>query len=122
MEAVPDSGARIGQRYVQNSPYLSFDVNFVQTGTYYIWLRGFCTGRDNSAHVGLNGRSFAAARNITLPIERAWVWSGTTAADQRATVTVERTGTQTIEVYMREDGLILDKIILTTSAGYTPSD
>ena len=78
-------------------------------------------GNDDSAHVGLNGQAVAAGANITLPVNREWSWSGNTGAGQRATVSVSKTGVQTIEVYMREDGLILDKVVLTTSAGYMPS-
>ena len=121
MEAIPDSGARIASGYVSNSPYLRFNVNFQKTGTHYLWLRGACQGSDNTAHVGLNGKAYASSANIKLPVNKVWVWSGTTMGGARTKVSVNKTGLQTVEVYMREDGLILDKVLITSSAAYTPS-
>jgi hypothetical protein len=121
MEAIPDSGARIASGYVSSSPYLRFKVNFQKTGTHYVWLRGYCQGSDNTAHVGLNGQSSAASANVKLPVNKGWAWSGTTMGGGRATVSVSKTGLQTVEVYMREDGLILDKVLITSSAAYAPA-
>jgi hypothetical protein len=120
MEAAPDAGYRIASNYVSGSPYLRFNVNFVKTGTHYLWLRGFCTGNDNSAHAGLDGKPSINSENITLAVKNGWVWSGN-AGGGRATVYVNQTGLHTIEIWMREDGLVLDKVLLTTSMAYTPS-
>ena len=122
MQALPDSGARIASNYVSKSPYLQFKVNFVKTGTHYIWLRGHATGNDNSAHVGLNGKATLSSENVTLPVNQGWVWSGSAAGGQRATINVSQTGVHTVEVWMREDGLLLDQVLFTTSARYTPSN
>ena len=121
MEAIPDSGARIASGYVSNSPYLRFNVNFQKTGTHYVWLRGSCQGNDNTAHFGVNGNASASSANIKLPVNKGWVWSGTTMGGARTKVSVNKTGLQTVEVYMREDGLILDKVLITSSAAYTPA-
>ena len=37
-----------------------------------------------------------------------------------AQVNVPSAGVYTVNVWMREDGMIADKLVLTTSAGYTP--
>jgi hypothetical protein len=121
MEAAPDAGSRIATNYVSNSPYLRFNVNFLKTGTHYLWLRGYCTGSDNSAHAGLDGKSSVTSENITLPVNKDWVWSGSSAEGQRTTVNVSKAGLHTIEIWMREDGLILDRVLLTTSMSYKPS-
>ncbi len=39
----------------------------------------------------------------------------------RATVNVSSTGPHSVNIWMREDGSTIDKIVLTTSSGYTPS-
>lgn len=119
--ALPDTGTIATSDYASSSPYIRFSVNFTSTGTHYVWLRGLCTGGDNTAHVGLNGRTVATAENIRLPVTGDWVWAGTTGAGQRATVNVTQTGWQTIEVYMREDGFTFERIAFSTSAAFAPS-
>ena len=121
MQAFPDSGARIARNYLSNSPYLRFTVNFVTTGVHYIWLRGFCTGKDKSVHVGLDGKAFSTGKNVSLPINQGWVWSGSLAGGGRARLRVKTTGLHTVEIYMREDGFRLDKVLLTKSSSYVPS-
>ncbi len=121
MEAIPDSRARIASGYTSKSPLLRFNVNFKKTGTHYIWLWASCQGSDNTFHVGLNGKASASSANIKVPLSKGWAWSSTTMGGARARVNVTRTGQQTVEVYMREDGAILRRIVMTTQAGYTPS-
>ena len=38
-----------------------------------------------------------------------------------ATISVPATGVRTINLWMREDGFVVDKIVLTTNASYVPS-
>ncbi len=120
MEVVPDSGARIASGYVSNSPYLQFDVDFVKTGPHYVWLRGHCLGNDNTAHVGIDRRAISTSQAIAIPVNNDWQWSGTMNTGQRAYFNVSSPGRHTVEVYMREDGLMLDQICITTSPGYRP--
>ena len=121
VEAIPDRGARIASGYTSKSPYLRFNVRFQKTGTHYIWLWASCQGSDNTFHVGLNGGAQASGANIKVPLSKAWAWSSTTMGGARARINVTKTGLQTVEVYMREDGAILRRLVLTTQAGYTPS-
>lgn len=120
MQASPDLGARIHADYETGSPVLQYMVNFVHTGRHYIWLRGYTTGGDNSAHGGLNGAAPYSAANITFETNVGWTWSNN-ANGGRAFVDVEQPGLQSIEIWMREDGLILDKVLLTTNESYRPS-
>lgn len=39
-----------------------------------------------------------------------------------ATIDVPSVGTHTLNVWMREDGMVVDKLILTTNSSYVPSD
>lgn len=120
MRALPDSGARINTGYESTSPSLKFETTFDQSGVYYIWVRGFCSGNDNSLHMGLNGQGVASARNITLSVKNNWVWTNLSNG-QPAYLEVNEAGIQVIDVWMREDGLILDKIVLTTDPDYVPN-
>jgi hypothetical protein len=42
-------------------------------------------------------------------------------ARQTATLTVSDTSIHTVNIWMREDGFQIDKIVLTTDRNYTPS-
>src|SRR5262249_23377924 len=50
-----------------------------------------------------------------------WGWSSETANSQPFTVAVTDTGLYTLSLWMREDGLRLDQLALTTDTNYVPS-
>jgi hypothetical protein len=120
VRCMPDSGDRVGNNYVNASPRLSFSVNIDAAGVYYVWLRGRAYNNGNSVHAGLDGGAVSTAKNITFPVSGAYAWSGRTVNGSPARLTINRTGTHTIEVWMREDGFVLDKILLTTDPDYVP--
>jgi hypothetical protein len=51
----------------------------------------------------------------------SWTWIGTNRSGGRATINVGSTGAHTVNVWMREDGVSIDKIVLTKSSSYVPS-
>jgi lysophospholipase L1-like esterase len=50
-----------------------------------------------------------------------WKWSKKTQSGGIATINVTSTGLHTINVWMRESGVVLDKLLLTSSSTYTPT-
>ena len=48
-------------------------------------------------------------------------WTHATIDGPVATVNVPSPGLRRVSVWMREDGLVLDKIVLTTNAAFTPT-
>jgi len=122
MQALPNSQSNINTGYVTSSPRLDYKVVFRRTGKHYVWIRGYgSSSRDDSLHVGLNGQAQASADRIT----GFWgnlVWSHRTMDGVRATINVTRTGEQTLNVWMREDGMSFDKLVLTTSRSLDPYD
>jgi len=122
MAVVPDAGNQNNTNFPALSPGLSFDVNFSAGGTYYIWVRG--QGPDDagdSVHVGLNGQAVSTADNISSFPAGSFNWSGQTMDGPVATLTVPGPGAHTVNVWMREDGFLFDKLLLTTNANLTPS-
>ena len=121
MQAQPNIETNNNSGYESNSPRLDFVVNFVHTGTHYVWLRGIgASGMDDSVHVGLDGTGLASSDRIT-GFSTNWTWSQDTMDVVVATVDVATSGVHTVNVWMREDGFVIDKIVLTTSASYIPS-
>jgi len=123
MIATPNSGTNQNTNYVTNSPRLDFDVNFVHTGTHYVWIRGVgSTGTDDSLHVGFDGQALTSSDRISS-LGTTWTWTNQTMDGVVATVEVGSVGIHTVNVWMREDGTSVDKIVLTTNANFpTPLD
>ena len=124
MQIMPDTaagGRSVTTNYTTASPRLDFQINFVKTGTYYVWLLAF--GRDgnaDSAHIGLDGKANDPSDNLS-GWNAVWRWRNTTMEGPRSTMEVTEVGVHTLNAYMREDGLAFDKILLTTNPDYTPT-
>jgi hypothetical protein len=121
MEAISNTGVTINTGYVDASPRLDFTVNFIKTGVHYVWIRGLGpTTRDDSLHVGLNGAAVATADRIAY-FGKSWTWSRETMDGVVAQIRVPSVGVHTLNVWMREDGMVADKLVLTTDASYVPT-
>jgi glucose/arabinose dehydrogenase len=121
LRATPNNGANVDTGYTTNSPRLDFRVTFVKTGTHYVWVRGIgANGNDDSIHAGLSGAASTSSDRMSS-FGTAWTWSKATMDGASATLSVPSTGTHTVNLWMREDGFVVDKIVLTTSSTYVPS-
>jgi hypothetical protein len=126
MQAVPDNTAdntlSPPEEYLAG-PELVFQIKFVKTGIHYIWTRTQSANANaDSLHAGLNGDGTTADR-IQPPkqYDGNWYWGNERRDDQgRAQFDVPSTGVHTVHIWMREDGILLDKLVLTTNADYTP--
>lgn len=122
MVTTPDTGVlKVGN---QGSPSMNYQVYFNQAGTYTVWLRGWGDtvgneGKSDSVHVGINGTLGSAAAIQDFP--SGWHWSSKKRSGGTATLFVPSQGLHTINIWMREDGLILDKLILASNPTYIPS-
>ena len=122
LQALPNTGQNNNTGYLTRSPRLDYAVNFPAAGTYYVWVRGRGeTGPDDSLHVGLNGQPTVTADRIT-GFDSSWRWSNDTMDNQRATIVVSNAGKQVLNIWMREDGTVIDKIMLTTDGSAEPAD
>jgi hypothetical protein len=120
VRAMPDDGVRVRDNYVNASPQLTFPVYIPSAGVYYLWLRGFAVSEGNSAHAGLDGGAVRTAKNITFPVTGDWGWTGQLGDGSPASLTFVNAGLHTIEIWMREDGLALDALLLTDDSKFIP--
>jgi hypothetical protein len=113
------------------SPRLDYKVNFIKTGTHYFWFRG-SDGGGNSVNAGLDGDSpdptmnnidegCCGTRLVPGGTTFTWVRGIDATADGRSKFEVTTTGVHTINFWMREDGQIVDKMLITTDPNFTPS-
>jgi glucose/arabinose dehydrogenase/mono/diheme cytochrome c family protein len=115
MEATPNNGANLTTADVSN-PELQFTVTFASTGTHYIWIHGYgASVNDDSIHVGIDGGSATAMKLLTTG---AWQWSNTLQANGVASINVPTTGNHTVDLWMREDGMRIDRVLLTTNSAF----
>ncbi|MBL1260579.1 MAG: tandem-95 repeat protein, partial [Thiotrichaceae bacterium] len=121
MSVLPDSGSSISIDYAVNSPRMDYQVNFTKLGTHYIWARGIgSSSESDSLHIGLDGVEVASSDQLN-GFTTAWNWSNATMDSVVATIDVTTVGLHTLNVWMHEDGLVLDKLILTTNDAYVPA-
>ena len=114
--ALPTSAPTIGTGYSASSPQLDYPVNFSHTGTHYIWIRGYASSTSsNSVHMGLDGVEVSSAGNIVFSPAGSYQWVGGPGV---ASFDVTTLGVHSVNVWMRESGFIIDKIVITPNAGY----
>ena len=114
------------------SPRLDYCINFPVAGTYYLWVRGSSANDsgNNSLNIALDGVS--ADERARLIGDRIDNWGGDAgnvnafgwvndAQAAPARIEVPSPGVHTINLLMREDGLRIDRFILTTDAAFTLS-
>lgn len=122
MQAVPNTeDVIIEMDDVGNSPRLDYEVEFAKAGTYTVWVRGWGeTQEDNSCHVGLDGKALDSSNSIA-EFDAEWLWVKDTKDGEDATIKVEKPGRHILNVWMRENGFILDRILLSLDPKYQPT-
>jgi hypothetical protein len=123
MRAMPDIGTNNNTGFVTSSPGLRYRVRLRVGGTYYVWVRKYSTGGlDDSCHIGLNGVATSTSDRIdAFANPNLWAWTNGTLDGPRATIQVTAAGEVDINLWMREDGFRVDKIVLTTDPNFVPS-
>ena len=121
MQAGPDIGTRITNPN-RGGPAMTYGVDFTTTGTYYIWVRAWAPDTQaRRVHVGLNGRfSRDEGRYVTINTVGSWVWTNFVPTG-RAVLEVSQAGQHSVNVSMAQDGMVVDKVVLTTDPGFVPT-
>ena len=102
------TGTAVTADIEDTSPRLDYRINFVERGTHFIWLRMWKPDlRTLSVHLGLDGswqtEGFFASRDSD------YAWN-----QNRYRIDVGSTGEHTLNLWMGDDGVKVDKIVLTT--------
>jgi hypothetical protein len=138
MRSFPETGAAVnqpGHTTPGASPRLDYCVNFPAAGTWRVWVRGNDVGGGNSIHIGLDGNSLAnenfrigntggATDGATPPAPRV---PGNGHAMRMIPPrrlqpsVVTNAGSHVFNIWMREDGTCVDKILLTLDTAFTLS-
>jgi len=124
MITTPDEGQLAGS--TQNTPMLSYMVYFNHPGKHYIWIRGSGDsdasgiGNSDSVQIGLNGKLANTAYRIDQ-FPSQWTWSRHTPSNPVASLNVVNAGVNMVNLWMREDGLAIDKFVITSDPEFVPT-
>lgn len=102
---------------------LNYKVNFKSAGKYFVWVRLYSTGpEDNSIHVGLNNTWPESGERMQWCVRNKWEWESKQrtkdqhcGVERQIFINVPSAGEHTFQISMREDGVEVDKIVLSKS-------
>lgn len=119
--SVPGASGEKGMFAGPNSQLcFDFRVQLSKKGRYYVWLRGLAKdGKDDSCHFGVNGKTNSNCKHVT-GFNSQLGWTRMTNEKRTPYFDVKSPGWHTLNLWMREDGLIVDKIVITTDAKFEP--
>lgn len=134
MQALPNNGAGYGggQEYQSKSPDMTFMVPFPQSGSFYVCVRGLGgTPQDDSLHVGIDDNNDGVADATTgLDMMSTWHLGSWQWANLRSDgsggytyASIQVSGSEAfhrLRIWMREDGMKVEKVILSTSSSCPP--
>ena len=117
MAALPDKGGQNDGNFSGLSPRLDYTVRFARKARHWLWVRTHAHHYTaDSLHAGLGLKEQDWGRNIGTPWGSGYQWARSKPFD------VPEPGIHRLSLWMREDGLIIDRLLLTTDGGYKPSD
>lgn len=120
VSALPDIGESNNSDYLTESPALHYDIEFPEAATYYAVVLGRSPdGSGDSVHLGLNGQAEADADRIGS-FSRSYEWEEDTFDGNLATFSVPSAGLHTLDLWMREDGMVVDKLVLSVNTNFLP--
>lgn len=122
LSALPDLDLRYEMPVTETfSPRLDYTINFTTPGIYTVWLRGYApNSAGDSVYVSLNEQPAAP---LTGFAPREWDWAATETGipGETLTITISEPGIHTLHLWQREDGLRIDRMLLTTDESYIPT-
>ncbi|MEK7686645.1 MAG: Ig-like domain-containing protein [Verrucomicrobiota bacterium] len=100
--------------------HLEFDIEFNRTGVHTVWVRGWnentaTAGSDDSVYVGFDAVAVGTGNQASLSGFPAsgWVWrSDRQEGTDPVTINVTTVGLHTLNIWHREDGTLVDKLII----------
>ena len=117
MTVLPEDFQSFSSNYAANAPELKFYFQAAHSGTHYVWARGHGPNSgSNSLHVGLDGAEVPSAAAVPIPTGGGYSWSN----DVR-TLEVPAPGLYCLNVWGRETGTVVDRLVLTIDPAFTPS-
>jgi hypothetical protein len=102
---VPQGRGNHTSNYAANSERLEYEINFVKTGTHYVWILAWGPdGGGDSCHVGLDGEETPDSSQMSSGWNNNHQWSnGRYELPPPSRIDIPSTGVHTLDVWVRED-------------------
>lgn len=111
VQALPNTGTNVGDSVV--GPRLDYGISVSSPGYYYVYVRGYSPDpNSDSVHIGLNGIPASYGRYGLAGFHGSYSWRQKTAG--RPTRLYMAAGDHSLNMWMREDGAVIDEIVLST--------
>lgn len=121
LETQPNTGVWTGLN--TNGPRLDYQVYFQTAGTYRVYVRGSAPdANSDSFHFGLDGNALTNTSGYGMSTNGSWTWADDANDGQDVEISITEAGNHTLNIWMREDGVKIDKIVLSASATYPGPD
>lgn len=123
MESAPNNGTSITSSYASSSPEMRYSTYLIPPAnptTHYVWVCGYGgSSSDDSLHMGVGNNALSSLSNMN-GFGASWYWRSERSS-QRPTFS-GGLGSATVNVWMREDGMRIGRILTTTSSSYNPNN
>ncbi len=120
MRVLEDDGDLVLNGFRDDNANLSFPISLTSTGTFYIWLRIWPVEGGSTVYAGRGERSMRMGISTDASPDGGWEWYGMKNPGRRAQFYVWEPGEKSFNIWMREDGISIDRVLLTTDRSYVP--
>ena len=121
MRGLPQKASKFEKNYASAAARLEFLVTFTKTGRHYAWARGHAAiADDNSIHLGFEERTVKTLEGLTVPAGKDWAWTNTLWPSGTAYVDIDKPGSRVLRMYIREDGIAIDRVVFTPDPKWKP--
>jgi len=123
MAILPNIGTGSLKDFATSSPRMDYRIRFEKAGKHFVWIRGCAeSGTDDSIHVGLDGKDVKSSTAVSISIGTKWGWTSKIMGGGAAYVDIPSPGLHVVNIWMREDGAVVDRVVITTNPKYAPKD
>ncbi len=119
IRVLPDAGQKFEETDLVAAPQQSFAIYATNPATYTVWIRGMAPdAAGDSVHIMLNGQPEA---EFLTGFNDEWSWSSTSLDNSPMILDLSSSGSYTLSLAMREDGLRIDRLLLVTDTNFIPN-
>jgi hypothetical protein len=116
---VPGKGLNMLDEF--DGPRLDYAVEFRTKGTYLLSVRMLGPSPDNdSVHIGLDRKPLSRARKYLQVYGRNSRWAWADSPGGPFELRIDKPARRVFNIWMREDGVVLDKIVMIKDAKSLP--
>ena len=122
MASTPDIKSTFNRDELDQSPELKFEVEFSTPGSYAVWARMAAPNtKGNTLHMGFENEPHPIQSAISTSVYDVWGWKNLWKNPDLQTFEVTTPGIHTIHVWMREDGVLIDRVLFTLDHSFAPT-